>query len=79
MELMQRAGFTTIMVDTFICREMSVRNWLQNSGLASARQEAIYHMHLALDGAGRRHYNMKITADDVLIDTKQVILVGSRG
>lgn len=76
--LMRAGGFSEIVSHTHISRQVSIRNWLRNSGLPRARQDAIWQMHLELDGAGRRYYNLQFRGDDILLDMKFIILVGTK-
>jgi ubiquinone/menaquinone biosynthesis C-methylase UbiE len=77
-DLMKAGGFDKIAVHTHISRQVSIRNWLQKSGIGQENQDAIWQMHLALDSQGRRHYNLQSHNGDILLDMKFVILVGCK-
>lgn len=77
--LMERAGFQNIQEKIHWARQSSIRNWLQNSGLAQPVQDQIFQMHLDLDERGKRDYNMTQVDHDCLIDMKFVILTGDKG
>lgn len=76
--LMTSCGFVVERVLNHISPQMSIGNWLQNSGLPRRRQDMIMQMHLALDEPARRHYNMSISNHDVLCDFRFAIVVGRR-
>lgn len=78
MALMTTGGFEVEQVLTHISPQVSIGNWLRNSGLPRQRQDRIMQMHLALDDAGNQHYNMTLTDEDVLCDFTYVILVGRK-
>lgn len=75
-EMMRRAGFCRIRTHEVRLRRMSVRNWLRNSGLASAVQERIYRMHVDSSEVFQRAYRLVRRGDDCLIDFRQLIIVG---
>ena len=76
--LMSRGGFDVEQVLTHASPQVSIGNWLRNSGLPQERQDRIMQMHLDLDETGKQHYNATLTGDDVLCDFKYVILVGRK-
>jgi len=76
--LMSGGGLNVERVVVHVSTQISIGNWLRNSGLPQGRQDRIMRMHLDLDETGKRHYNMTLTNDDVLCDFKFVILVGRK-
>ncbi len=76
--LMGGGGFDVEQVLMHISPQVSIRNWLRNSGLPQERQDRIIQMHLNLNGIGKQNYNMTFTGEDVLCDFRYVILVGRR-
>ena len=78
MALMSNGGFSVDRVLTYVSPQVSIGNWLRNSGLPPERQDRIMQMHFELDEAGRQHYNMVIADNDVLCDFKYITLVGSK-
>jgi ubiquinone/menaquinone biosynthesis C-methylase UbiE len=50
--LAREAGFEEPEVMIYIAPQMSIRNWLDKSGLPNETQTRIYEMHLELDGMG---------------------------
>ncbi len=73
--LTQSAGFSVEQVITHTSQQVSIGNWLGNSGLPQETQDQIMQMHLGLDDDGKQHYNMTIAAADLFCDFKFVILV----
>jgi ubiquinone/menaquinone biosynthesis C-methylase UbiE len=76
--LLQSGGFTVERVIEHVTPQVSIRNWLENSGLPQKRQDLIMQMHRDLDERGKQHYNMKITENDILCDFRFLILVGCK-
>ncbi len=76
--LMKRGGFKKIHKHIHWNRRSSIKNWLDNSGLAQHVKDKIYAMHVSLDERGKKDYNMIITEDDCFIDMKFVILTGEK-
>jgi ubiquinone/menaquinone biosynthesis C-methylase UbiE len=76
--LMQNGGFDVERALTHVSPQVSIGNWLRNSGLPKERQDRIKQMHLELDETGKQHYNMTLTGDDVLCDFEYAILVGRK-
>ncbi|MBI4982295.1 MAG: class I SAM-dependent methyltransferase [Candidatus Omnitrophica bacterium] len=77
-ELMVNSGFKIVKKTIHWNKKSSIRNWLENSGLDTARQDEIFKMHLDLDEKGKKDYNMVIENGDCYIDMKFVILVGQK-
>jgi SAM-dependent methyltransferase len=78
MQLARGAGFQKVRSIIHISPGMSIRNWLENSGLPDETQAKIYQMHLDLDGQGRQYYRMQVTEDDILLDWKYVIVTADK-
>lgn len=76
--LMQKAGFSDIQTVIVWLKRMSVRNWLNKSGLPESIQEEIYRMHSHASDEFKSAYNMFIADGDCLIDMKMAILVGRK-
>jgi choline kinase/protein-L-isoaspartate O-methyltransferase len=76
--LMRSGSLEVEQVLTHVSHQVSIGNWLRYSGLPQERQDQIMQMHLALDEAGKQHYNMNIIGNDVLCDFKFVTLVGRK-
>jgi SAM-dependent methyltransferase len=77
--LLQAGGFEHIRLNTIIDEHMSVRNWLENAGnLERETIEKIYDMHRRGSDLFKREYNLEETEDDILIDVKVVIVIGTK-
>ena len=78
LNLMKNSGFKNIRSLTHVMKSFSVRNWLENSGLSTEKQDKIYDLHITGSKFFKEAYNMKIVDGDCLIDTKSLILVGEK-
>jgi ubiquinone/menaquinone biosynthesis C-methylase UbiE len=78
LNLVRGAGFRSVDMEIYTAPQMSIRNWLEKSGLPQETQDQIYGMHLDLNGLGTKHYRMRVTEDDIFCDWKFVILKASK-
>jgi len=76
--LMEKAGFKNIQLNILWLRQMSVRNWLMNSGLPQSTQDEIFKLHANAGDYFKDAYNMVESEGDCLIDMKMAILVGGK-
>ena len=76
--LMEKAGFKDVRTKIVWLKRMSVRNWLNKSGLPKSTQEEIYKMHSHARDEFKSAYNMLMADGDCLIDMKMAILVGRK-
>ena len=74
--LMENSGFKGIRVEPVYLKEMSVRNWLANSGLTKMVQDKIYAMHKNAGDHFKEDYEMIEADNDCLINMKMLILTG---
>ena len=77
--LMETAGFDNIRCETVWLRRMSIKNWLDNSGLPQKTQDKIFRCHVNGSDLFKDAYNMFVCDGDCFIDMKMIILVGERG
>ena len=77
-ELLVTTGFEVHRVVRHLTLQVSIGNWLRSSGLPRETQDEIYQMHLDLDDAGKKIYNMTISDTDILCDFTFVSAVGRR-
>jgi hypothetical protein len=77
-ELVAHAGFIVERVIPHLSRQASIGNWLRASGLPAEVQERIREMHLELNDAGRRAYDLTVTADDILCDFSFITVVARK-
>jgi len=75
-DLYERAGFRDIIIKPYIMKQVSMRNWLNNSGLSDGICNKIVKLHLEADDNFKRLYNMKVSPEDILFDWKFVFVSG---
>lgn len=76
--LMEKVGFRNIILKTIVLPQMSVGNWLDNSGLSKSIKDQIYYLHINSKDYFKKAYNMIIKNDDCFIDMKMAIVVGEK-
>jgi len=76
--LLHQAGFGYITDTVYIQRGMSIKNWLNNSGLPDEKQELIYDLHINAPDYVKEDYNMQIIGNDCFVDFKNVIVRGEK-
>jgi len=76
--LMKSGGFIIEKIIKHKSPQVSIGNWLKQSGLPAKKQNQIMQMHLDLDETGKQYYNMRVLENDVLCDFIFIILVGSK-
>ena len=74
--LLVRKGFQKITSRTVILKDMSLNNWLENSGLPFRNIDIIRKMHYDCDILLQKAYNIKFQNDDILMDWKFSIVSG---
>ncbi len=74
--LYERAGFRDITVKPYITKQVSMRNWLNNSGLPDEICEKIVRLHLEADENFKKAYNMEISPEDIFFDWKFIFISG---
>jgi len=74
--LFVRQKFREIASRTVILRDMSLNNWLENSGLPFRNVDIIKKMHYDCDVSVQEAYNMKFKNDDILMDWKFSVVLG---
>ena len=75
---MKHNGFKNVRSTVYTMKNFSIKNWLVNSGLDAKTQKEIMKMHVGADQQVKDVYKMKVTKDDCLVDTKNVIVVGQK-
>ena len=76
--LMKKGGFNEIKRRIVYLKKMSIRNWLNKSGLPKLTQKKIYSLHKDAPDYFKRDYNMIESDSDCLIDMKMVIFTGRK-
>ena len=67
-----------VVTQTIILENMSLNNWLDNSGLPQRNIDIIKKMHYNCSDAVKKDYNMKVTKNDILMDWKFSIVTGEK-
>ena len=70
------ANFHKITTTTFFMEDISVNNWLENSGLPKKITNIILKMHTEASPYFKKTYNLKQEEDEVFIDMKHAIVSG---
>lgn len=76
--LMEKAGFEDIQISISWLRQMSIKNWLINSGLPQSTQDEIFKLHVNAADYFKKAYNLVENGGDCFIDMKMVILMGKK-
>jgi len=76
--LMEKSGFKNIKTTSVILERMSIRNWLEKSGLPIAIQDRIFNFHINSNGHFKRAYNLERIGNDCLVNFKMAIVVGEK-
>ncbi len=78
-ELLEASGkFTNIEVAIHEMKNVSISNWLDNSGLDKATCKRIYNMHLDCSDYIKEAYNMRILNGDIYMDWLSAIVSGNK-
>lgn len=73
-----RNKFRNITTNTIILKNMSLNNWIENSGLPQRNIDIIKKMHYNCHEDVKKDYNMKIVKDDIIMDWKFSIVTGEK-
>ncbi len=76
--ILRDAEFVDIATFIHVSRQVSIRNWLENSGLPVARQAQIMQVHLDMPETVREVYNATFADGDVRLDMKFAIVRGTK-
>ena len=76
--MFHRAGFGNISLYPHFMKQVSLNNWLKNSALPQEAVDEITRLHIEADDYFKDVYNLKQVGDDVLMDWKFVILLGTK-
>jgi len=77
-KLMSLAGFKNIKCNNIYLKKMSVRNWLESSGIAKRKQKKIFNLHKNAPDYFKKDYNLFENKNDCFIDMKMAILTGTK-
>lgn len=76
--LFAAGGYRNITTRTVILGDMSLNNWIDNSGLPRRNIDIIKRMHYECSETVQRDYNMKFLGDDITMDWKFSIVIGEK-
>ena len=76
--MMRKAGFKNIRIISYLMKNFSVKDWLENGCISKEKQDKIFEMHVTGSDSFKKAYNMKIVNGDCLIDVKNIILIGEK-
>lgn len=71
-------GYRNITTRTVVLHDMSLNNWIDNSGLPRRNIDIIKRMHYECGEVVRRDYNMNFRGDDITMDWKFSIVIGEK-
>jgi len=75
-ELLEHGGLKNITIGIHKMPNVSINNWLDNSGLVDNKCKKIYDMHLDCEDYIKKAYNMKILNGDIFMDWLITIISG---
>ena len=76
--MFHRAGFGNISLYPHFMKQVSLNNWLENSALSQDAIDEIRRLHVEADEYFKDAYHLTQVDDDVLMDWKFVILLGTK-
>ena len=77
-EFLKEGGFSDISCHIYYMDNFSIGDWLKKSGIDTVNQDTIMRMHLEADPRIKEAYNMRITDNDCIVRTKNIIWVGEK-
>lgn len=77
-DMMWAAGFREYYTFMHVSPQVSIRNWLENSGLSEYKQGMIMDMHWKMPEDVKWAYNATFIEDDVLVDMVFAIVTGTK-
>jgi ubiquinone/menaquinone biosynthesis C-methylase UbiE len=77
-QLFEINGFRNIDFKIHVMKEVSIKNWLENSGLPKAKQDFLYRLRLDSPKYAQKAENMRIHDGDILTDWYFAIVSGER-
>ena len=76
--LLRRAGFAGVQTYIHVSPQVSIANWIENGDLSADQRQKLMQVHLEMPDEVRQVYNATFTEDDVLLDMKFAIVVGTK-
>lgn len=76
--LMCNSGFEKVTTRTIVVKDMSMNNWLSNSGIPYRNKDIISNLHYNCSEEIKAAYKMKFIDDDILMEWKFVVVSGTK-
>lgn len=77
-DLLTQAGLTEIKEELFVVAQVSVSNWLEQSGLSEFKKKEIYRLHSQSSKQFKDAYNLVETEIDIFIDMTFLLIKGTK-
>ena len=74
--MLEQSGFLDIEHDVYQMKEVSIKNWLVNSGLSEGKQRIIYNQWYTSPSIVKEKHNIQFTKDDIIVDWYFLIIQG---
>lgn len=71
-------GLKGICVNVYNQKDMSILNWLENSGLPKEKQKQIFNLHFDAAPYIQKAYNMRFVDGDIIMDWRAAIVTGRK-
>ena len=75
-ELLKYGGFSDLKINIHRMQNVSINNWLENSGLSEKKCKKIFNIHLDCEEYVKEAYNMKMLDGDIYMDWLSAIVSG---
>jgi len=69
-------GFKKVDLDIFVTKDMSIKNWLDNSGLKPHEISEIKRLHIGAPKHVCKAYNMRLKDADIIMDWEITVISG---
>jgi len=76
LDLMKYGKFKSIEYKSFIMENVSIKNWLKNSGLPEYKQKIIFDMWLNSENNVKKEHNLSLNNGDIFVDWNFMIFSG---
>ena len=74
----KKSGFEDIKTYTYIIKDFSINNWLDNSGIPQENIDIIKELHYNSNSKIKNVYNMKFNNQNCTLDSKNIIITGKK-
>ena len=73
-----KVGFLNVKSFLFSMPNFNINNWINNSGLSKNKINKIIKMHIEAPEEVKQAYNMKISKNNILINSQYLVIVGEK-